>query len=69
MPLTARIIIIASVTLLCAGAAYLMLARGSALLIDLSVTTARILLFLKFWRYAYRLDPTLFQRLQPSAKG
>ncbi len=43
MPLAARIIIIASMTLLCAGAAYLMLARGPALLIDLSAAASRVL--------------------------
>ena len=43
MPLAAKIIIISSVTLLCAGAAYLMLARGPALLIDLSVAASRVL--------------------------
>jgi hypothetical protein len=36
MPLAARITIIASLTVLCAGAAYLLIARGPALLIDLS---------------------------------
>jgi hypothetical protein len=43
MPLAARIIIISSITLLCAGAAYLMLARGPALLIDLSAAASRVL--------------------------
>lgn len=43
MPLAARIIIISSVTLLCAGATYLMLARGPALLIDLSAAASRVL--------------------------
>ena len=43
MPLTARIFIITSVTLLCAGAVYLMIARGPALLIDLSAAASRVL--------------------------
>ncbi len=43
MPFAARIIIISSITLLCAGAAYLMLARGPALLIDLSAAASRVL--------------------------
>ena len=43
MPLAARIVIIASVTLLCAGAAYLMLVRGPALLIDLSAGASQVL--------------------------
>jgi hypothetical protein len=36
MPLAARITIIASLTALCAGAAYLLIVRGPALLIDMS---------------------------------
>lgn len=43
MPIAARIVIIASVTLICAAAAYLMLARGPALLIDMSAAASRIL--------------------------
>jgi hypothetical protein len=43
MPFAARIIIISSVALLCAGAAYLLLARGPALLIDLSAAASRVL--------------------------
>lgn len=43
MPIAARLTIIAAVTLLCAGAAYLMLARGPALLIDLSAAATRLL--------------------------
>ena len=43
MPLAARIAIIASLTLLCAGAAYLMLARGPALLIDMSAAASRLM--------------------------
>lgn len=43
MPLGARIAIIASLSLLLAGAAYLMLVRGPALLIDLSATASRLM--------------------------
>jgi hypothetical protein len=45
MPIAARITIIASLTLICGGAAYLMLTRGPALLIDLSAAAVRILCF------------------------
>jgi len=45
MPLAARITIVASIGALCAGAAYLMLARGSAILIDLSSAATRLLCF------------------------
>ena len=44
MPIAARITIIASLTLICGGAVYLMLTRGPALLIDLSAA-ARVLCF------------------------
>jgi len=43
MPIAARIVIIGSLTLICAGAAYLMLARGPALLIDLSAAASRLM--------------------------
>jgi hypothetical protein len=43
MPLALRIGIITGVTALVAGAAYLMLARGPALLIDLSAAATRLL--------------------------
>jgi hypothetical protein len=43
MPLAARIAIISSLTLVCLGAAYLMLTRGPALLIDLSAAATRVL--------------------------
>ena len=42
MPIAVRIAIITGISLICAGAAYLMLARGSALLLDLSATAARL---------------------------
>jgi len=45
MPLAARVTIIAVIGLICAGAAYLMLVRGPALLLDLSGTAARVLCF------------------------
>ncbi len=45
MPLAARITIITTLTLICAGAAYLMIARGPALLIDLSSAASRLLCF------------------------
>ena len=45
MPLSARITIIATLALICAGAAFLMIARGQALLIDLSATASRLLCF------------------------
>ncbi len=41
MPLTARIAIIASLGLLLGGAAFLMLARGPAILIDLSASAGQ----------------------------
>ncbi|WP_170937365.1 MULTISPECIES: hypothetical protein [Rhodomicrobium] len=43
MPFSARIVIITSLTLLCAAAAYLMVMRGPALLIDLSATASRLM--------------------------
>jgi hypothetical protein len=43
MPLAARIAIITGLTLVVLGAAYLMLARGPALLIDLSAAATRVL--------------------------
>lgn len=43
MPLHLRIAIFAGIGLLCAGATYLMLARGDAMLIDLSAAAARLL--------------------------
>jgi hypothetical protein len=43
MPAALRIAVISGISLICAGAAYLMLARGNALLIDLSAAAARIL--------------------------
>jgi hypothetical protein len=43
MPLPLRIAIIAGISLICAGAAFLMLARGNAMLLDLSAAAARIL--------------------------
>jgi hypothetical protein len=43
LPLAAKATIIAALTLFCAGAAYVMLTRGPALLIDLSASAARIL--------------------------
>lgn len=42
MPLAARITIIGGVTVFCTGAVYLMATRGSAILIDLSTTAARV---------------------------
>ena len=45
MPLAARITIIATLALICAGAAYLMLARGPTLLIDLSAAASRCCVF------------------------
>jgi hypothetical protein len=42
MPLALRISIITAIGLICAGATYLMLARGNAMLIDLSAAAARI---------------------------
>jgi hypothetical protein len=43
MPLHLRIAILSGIGLLCAGAAYLMLARGNVMLIDLSAAAARLL--------------------------
>jgi hypothetical protein len=43
MPFAARITIITVVSLLVAGAAYLMLTRGPAILIDLSSSMAQLL--------------------------
>jgi hypothetical protein len=43
MPLQLRIAIISGIALLCAGAAYLMLARGNALVLDLSAAAAKLL--------------------------
>lgn len=43
MPKTARILIIGGITLICAGAAWLMLARGNAMLLDMSAAAARLL--------------------------
>jgi hypothetical protein len=43
MPLAARITILASIGLLIAGAAFLMIARGPAILIDLSGSLAQLL--------------------------
>jgi hypothetical protein len=43
MPLALRITIIAGLTAFCAGAAWLLLARGPALLIDLSAAAAQLL--------------------------
>jgi hypothetical protein len=43
MPLSARIAIIASLMALCAGAAYLMFARGQVILMDLSASAAQLL--------------------------
>ncbi|NJM35165.1 MAG: hypothetical protein HC850_11140 [Rhodomicrobium sp.] len=43
MPLAAKATIIAALTLFCAGAAYIMLTRGPALLIDLSAAATRFL--------------------------
>ena len=43
MSIALRIAIITGISLICAGAAYLMLARGSAMLLDLSAAAARIL--------------------------
>ena len=42
MPLRLRIAILAGVGLLCLSAAYLMLARGDAMLLDLSAAAARL---------------------------
>lgn len=42
MPLHLRIAVLSGIALLCAGAAWLMLARGNAMLIDLSAAAARI---------------------------
>lgn len=43
MALSARVAIIASLAALCAGAAYLMLARGEVILMDLSASAAQLL--------------------------
>jgi hypothetical protein len=43
MPLTARIAIIASLTALCAGAAYIMFSRGQVILMDLSASASQLL--------------------------
>ena len=43
MPIALRIAIITGIGLICAGAAYLMLARGNAMLLDLAAAAARIL--------------------------
>jgi hypothetical protein len=43
MPLHWRIAVIGAVALICAGAAWLMLARGNAMMIDLSAAAARLL--------------------------
>ena len=45
MPLAARIAIIGSLGLLLGGAVFLLLARGPAILIDLSNSAARLLCF------------------------
>ena len=45
MPLHLRIAILSGIGLLCAGAAWLMLARGSAMMIDLSAAAARLFCF------------------------
>jgi hypothetical protein len=42
MPLHLRIAILSAIGLLCIGAAVLMLARGNAMLIDLSAGAARL---------------------------
>lgn len=43
MPLGLRITIIAGLTGLCGGAAYLLIARGPAMLIDLSAAATQLL--------------------------
>ncbi|HKJ60890.1 MAG TPA: hypothetical protein VKA94_02700 [Hyphomicrobiales bacterium] len=43
MPLSARIAIIAGLTALCLGAAYLMFARGQVILMDLSSSVSQLL--------------------------
>lgn len=43
MPLSARIAIIASLTALCAGAAYVMFARGEVILMDLAASAGQLL--------------------------
>jgi len=43
MPIGLRIAVISGIGLLCASAAYLMLARGPAMLIDMSAAAARLL--------------------------
>jgi hypothetical protein len=45
VPIAARITIIGTVALICGGAAYLMLTRGPALLIDLTAAAVRVLCF------------------------
>ena len=42
MPLYLRIAVISGIALLCASAAWLMLARGNAMMIDLSAAAARV---------------------------
>jgi hypothetical protein len=42
-PRVVRIALIVGIGLICAGAAYLMLSRGNAMLLDLSTAAARIL--------------------------
>jgi len=42
MSLTARIMIIGGLTLFCAGAAYLMISRAPAIMIDLSNSAAQL---------------------------
>ncbi len=43
MPLSVRIAILSGLGLLCAGAVYLMIVRGPALLIDLSSSVTQLL--------------------------
>ncbi|MBX2806611.1 MAG: hypothetical protein KTR19_11615 [Hyphomicrobiales bacterium] len=43
MPVSARIAIIASLGLLCAGAAYVMFRRGQIILMDLTASASQIL--------------------------
>jgi hypothetical protein len=43
MPTAARIAIIAGICLICLSAAWLMLARGNAMLLDMSAAAARLL--------------------------
>ncbi len=45
MPIAARITIFSVLGLFCAGAAYILLARGPAIMIDLSGSLAQLLCF------------------------